>query len=764
MAGLDIAQLLIDETGLKPTQVSQTIALLEEGATVPFIARYRKEATGELDEVQVRQLEERLHYFKELQERQQSILKSIDEQGKLTPELREKIEACRQKIELEDLYLPFKRKRRTKAAIAREQGLEPLAELILQAQTAKQSLEVLASAFIDPDKGVEQNEAALMGAGYILAEGFSENAEGRNIVRELTLEKGIVRSQPARGKEGTLSKYEMYYEFSEPLKEIPSHRMLAMRRGEKEDVLRLSIDAPEEEILQRLQHLLIAHAHPYADWLQVVLHDAYSRLIFPSIEIELRLQAKQRADEEAIRVFAENLRHLLLAAPAGSCRVLGVDPGLRTGSKLAAVDQTGKFLGHVTIYPHTGASKVESATRELLRLIETYQIEMIAIGNGTAGREMDQFVRQCLKDAGLKLPVVMVSEAGASVYSASDIAREEFPDLDLTVRGAISIARRLQDPLAELVKVDPKSIGVGQYQHDVNPSQLKKALNDVVESCVNYVGVDLNTASWALLSFVSGISESLAKAIVRQRDSQGSFLTRKQLLDVPRFGPKAFEQSAGFLRIRGAAQPLDNSAVHPERYLLVESMAADAGVDIVTLIAKPSLLDGLDLKRYVASDVGLPTLRDIVAELKKPGRDPRADFVTTCFRDDVTEIKDLQEGMRLSGVVTNVAAFGAFVDIGVHQDGLVHVSQLADRFVKDPNDIVKVGQQVQVKVLDVDEQRKRISLSMRSGESQKTGKKVEKQDSKKNKTPEKTLTKTKRSENMSDLALALAKSGFKVTK
>jgi uncharacterized protein len=765
MSAFDISGALVAETGLQPLQVSRTIALFEEGATVPFIARYRKEVTGELDEVQVRQLEERLHYYKELQDRQQSILKSIDEQGRLTPELRGKIVACRQKTELEDLYLPYKPKRRTKATIAREQGLEPLATNILQAHVATQSLDELARAFVDVENGVADSAAALTGAGFILAEGFSENAAGRTCVRELTFDKGVFRSQPARGKEGTLSKYEMYYEFTEPLKEIPSHRMLAMRRGEKEEVLRLYVDAPEEEILQRLCRFLVPAMHPYGDWLQNVLIDAYNRLIFPSIEVELRLQAKQRAEEEAIRVFAENMRNLLLAAPAGSRRVLGIDPGLRTGSKLAAVDQTGKFLEHVTIYPHTGAARVEPAKKELLRLIETHQLEMIAIGNGTAGREMDQFVRQCLKEAGLKPTVVMVSEAGASIYSASEIARDEFPELDLTVRGAISIARRLQDPLAELVKVDPKSIGVGQYQYDVNQSQLKKSLDDVVESCVNYVGVDLNTASWALLSFVSGISESLAKSIVRQRDTKGVFTTRKQLLEVSRFGPKAFEQSAGFLRIRDGEQPLDNTAVHPERYPLVATMAKDAGVDSARLIAEPSLLDGIDLKRYVAGDVGLPTLRDIVAELKKPGRDPRANFITTSFREDVTEIKDLKEGMSLSGVVTNVAAFGAFVDIGVHQDGLVHVSQLADRFVKDPNEVVKVGQQVQVRVLEVDEQRKRISLSMRSGGPQKVGRKTDGRDAGKTlKGDRSKLEREKEKSPMSGLALALKQSGFKVNK
>lgn len=726
MGTVDIRQILIEETGLKNRQVQQTVALLEEGATVPFIARYRKEATGELDEVQIRRLQERLSYFKELEERRQTILKSVAEQGKLSDDLRQRILSMRQKTELEDLYLPFKPKRRTKAMIARERGLEPLAQQLLRT-TAGQAAELLAQPFVDPQQEVADAAAALAGAGHILAEQFADNAAARAIVRQLTWEQGEFCSQPVRGKEEAVSKYEMYYAYREPLKQIPSHRMLAMRRGEKEELLRLSIAAPEEEILSRLAKLLIPAESSCRDWLKSVLDDAYHRLLAPSIEVELRLQAKKSADEEAIRVFAENLRNLLLAAPAGSKRVLGVDPGLRTGSKLAAVDPTGRFLEHVTIYPHAGGShKLEAAQRELLRLIEQQNIEMVAIGNGTAGREMDQFVRQVLKQAGKQLSVVMVSEAGASVYSASDIAREEFPDLDLTVRGAISIARRLQDPLAELVKIDPKSIGVGQYQHDVSQGALKKSLDEVVESCVNYVGADLNTASWALLSFVSGIGESLAKAIVRYREQKGVFSHREQLLEVPRFGRKAFEQAAGFLRIRNAEQPLDTTAVHPERYPLVEQMIADSGQPLIKLLAEPQLLDRIDLQRYLSEEVGLPTLRDIIAELKKPGRDPRENFISTSFREDVMEVKDLVEGMTLNGVVTNVAAFGAFVDIGVHQDGLVHISQLADRFVKDPNAIVKVGQQVQVRVVSVDLQRKRISLSMRRGEPEQDSRPVQK--------------------------------------
>nr|WP_302504033.1 Tex family protein [Geoalkalibacter halelectricus] len=755
----DFISLLQQDTGLRPRQIEPTVALLEGGATVPFIARYRKEATGELDEVQIRLIEERLGYFKELDERRRAVLKSIEEQGKLTAELQARILGCRQKTELEDLYLPFKPKRRTKATIAREQGLEPLADAIFQALGAGIDLNQLAVAYVDPERGVADQTAALAGAGFILAERFAEAAEARALVRRLTWEQGVLRSQPQRGKEGAVSKYEMYYVFSEALKTIPSHRLLAMLRGEKEEILRLAIEAPEAEILGRLAQLLLPKASPCREWLQEIIADAYGRLIAPSIEVELRRQAKDQADEEAIRIFSENLRHLLLAAPAGSRRVLGVDPGLRTGSKLAAVDETGRFLEHLTIYPHTGGGRVDTAKQELLRLVEQHRIEMLAIGNGTAGREMEQFARACLKERGLKLPVVMVSEAGASVYSASDIAREEFPELDLTVRGAISIARRLQDPLAELVKVDPKSIGVGQYQHDVGQGALKKALDQVVESCVNYVGVDLNTASWALLGVVSGIGPALAKAIVEYRDAQGAFSERKQLLKVPRFGKKAFEQAAGFLRIRGGAQLLDNTAVHPERYTLVERMARDAGVNVAALIAQPGLLEQIDINRYVAGDVGLPTLRDILAELKKPGRDPRESFVAAGFREDVMEIGDLKVGMSLNGIVTNVAAFGAFVDIGVHQDGLVHVSQLADRFVKDPNEVVRVGQQVQVRVLEVDAQRKRIALTMRKGEIKAEGKTegspVPREASGKKQ-------KTSASNPTTDLAAALEKSGFRV--
>jgi uncharacterized protein len=749
-----IVSWLMEECGFKRFQVENTVTLLREGATVPFIARYRKEQTGELDEVAIRDIEDRFAYFTELEERKVTVLKTIEEQGTLTPELAGRIQATRQKTELEDLYLPFKPKRRTKATIARERGLEPLADLIVAQHLAVKTLEEAAVPFIDAQREVPDATAALEGAGHILAERIAENADMRAFVRRLSWEQGQIASRVASDKKETVTKFEMYYDYREPLKDVPSHRMLAMRRGEKEEVLFLSILVPIEEIVAGLRVRIITGESVCAPYLVRVVEDAYKRLMAPSIEVELRLEAKQRADEAAIKVFADNLRNLLLAPPAGGKRVLGVDPGLRTGCKTAVVDATGRFLDHVTIYPHSGEGKAEVARRDLLKLIAIHDVEMIAVGNGTAGRETEQFVRDTLAGAGLYLPVVLVSEAGASVYSASDIARDEFPDLDLTVRGAISIGRRLQDPLAELVKIDPKSIGVGQYQHDVSQSQLKKALDAVVESCVNFVGVDLNTASWALLSYVSGLGASLAKAIVRHRDEYGKFTSRQALLTVSRFGAKAFEQSAGFLRIRDGVNPLDNSAVHPERYLLVETMASDLGVSLAALVTDPVLVSRIDLKRYVTDQVGLPTLRDILEELKKPGRDPRREFQAAAFRDDVREMSDLKEAMVLQGVVTNVTAFGAFVDVGVHQDGLVHVSHLADRFIKDPNDAVSVGQLVRVKVLAVDLERKRISLSIREAEV--SGKRSPKRD---------------RSEKMEKKVSSsgidfegLEKAGFKVTK
>jgi protein Tex len=717
-----ILAIIIEESGLPRAGVAQTIALLNEGGTVPFIARYRKEQTGELDEVQIRQIEDLLAYHRELAERKLTVLKSIEEQGKLSPELAARIEGCRKKTELEDLYLPYKPKRRTKATIARERGLEPLAELISAQELTAGSPAELALPFVNPELGVPDAEAALEGAAHILAERLSEDADLRGMVRGLTREQGIFASTVLGEGVDSEGKFKMYYDYQEALKSIPSHRMLAMRRGEKESVLRLVLQAPEEEILGRLKLGLVKRESIFKGILEAVAADAYKRLISPSIEVELRLEAKTRADEGAIAVFAQNLRNLLLLPPAGGRRVLGIDPGLRTGCKLAAVSETGRFLEQTTIYPHTGGAKAASAGAEMVKLVERHDCRLIAIGNGTGGRETEVFVREALKIAGVQAETVMVNEAGASIYSASEIAREEFPELDLTIRGAISIGRRLQDPLAELVKIDPKSIGVGQYQHDVNQALLKKALDAVVESCVNFVGVDLNSASWALLSYVAGISENQGRAIVHYRDENGAFPTRQSLLKVPRFGPKAYEQAAGFLRIRGGANPLDNTAVHPENYALVETMAADLGKSVAELAADPALSAAIKVERYVTPTVGLPTLNDILKELKKPGRDPREQFKTASFRDDILTIADLKEGMILQGVVTNVAAFGAFVDIGVHQDGLVHVSQLSHRFMKDPNDAVKVGEIVKVKVLSADPERKRISLSIKQAEPEKVQK------------------------------------------
>ncbi len=757
-----LTEIIAEEVSCQPKQVEQTIALLSAGGTVPFIARYRKEVTGELDEVAIRAIEQRMLYYRDLEERRQTILKTIEEQGKLTPELKSRILKTRQKNELEDLYLPYKTKRRTKASVARERGLESLAAQIQAATTVTPSLDELATGFVSAEQELPDIAAVLAGAGHILAEDFADQAVGRALVRRKTLEQGIFCSTVARGKASEVSKFEMYYDFREPLKDVPSHRMLAMRRGEKEELLRLKIEAPEDDILAGLISLLIPAAAAHRLWLVEVMRDSYQRLIASAIEVELRLEAKKAADEAAIKVFADNLRHLLLAAPAGSRRVLGIDPGLRTGSKLAVVDATGRFLAHTTIYPHTGGNRAEAALGDFLQLVRQHQVDMIAVGNGTAGREMEQFARQALKDAGLKLPVVMVSESGASIYSASDIAREEFPDLDLTVRGAISIARRLQDPLAELVKVDPKSIGVGQYQHDVSQTLLKKALNEVVESCVNFVGVELNTASWALLSFVSGLSEAQARAIVTRRDEQGPFGSRAELLKVPRFGARTFELAAGFLRIRTAQNPLDNSAVHPERYPLIERMAADAGLALSTFITDRQGVERIELNRYTDTEVGLPTLTDIQQELLKPGRDPRETFTLSSFREDVTEMSDLKEGMRLNGLVTNVAAFGAFVDIGVHQDGLVHVSQLADRFVRDPATIVKVGQQVQVRVVSFDLQRRRIGLSMRS-EDAKTAQEAEVGKREVPARPAQKKTAGQSSAKVTtDLGAAFSRAGFKV--
>jgi uncharacterized protein len=709
-----IASAVAQELALQPRQVASTLALFAEGNTLPFVARYRKEVTGGLDETQLRAIQERSDYLRELAERRAAIRKSIDEQGKLTPELAARLDAVTTKQALEDLYLPYKPKRRTRATIARERGLEPLADALWSGTLGDAGALTAAAEYVSAEREVPTTDDALAGARDILSERVAEDAELRGWVRDLTRRKGSVTSKAVVGKEKEVSKFQDYYDYSEPLSSIPSHRVLAIRRGEEEGVLAWTVAAPVDEIVGGLT-ARVAHGRRAVHHLQLVAQDAYKRLLALSIEVELRLELKTRADEEAIAIFGRNLEQLLLAAPAGERIVIGLDPGFRTGVKVAAVSRTGAVL-------HADAWMLHQPDRfaaSLVRLVTTSRAELIAIGNGTASRETEALVRQTLRDANVASPpqVVVVSEAGASVYSASELAVAELPNLDVSLRGAVSIARRLQDPLAELVKIDPKSIGVGQYQHDVSQPRLKKRLEDVVVSAVNKVGVEVNTASVALLSYVSGIGPTLAENIVKTRDEQGGFKSRRGLLEVPRLGAKAFEQAAGFLRVRGAVLPLDASAVHPERYALVERIASDLGVPLTTLIADETRLAQIEPAQYVSHDVGLPTLQDILSELRKPGRDPRAGFEAPAFRDDVTEPKDLREGMELEGVVTNIVAFGAFVDVGVHQDGLVHVSQLADRYVSDPNQVVAVGQRVKVRVMSVDLERGRIALTMKSAAS-----------------------------------------------
>jgi uncharacterized protein len=713
-----LVQKVAAELSLAPRQVSSTLALFDEGNTLPFVARYRKEVTGGLDEVQLRDVRDRAEYLGEMEERRAAILKSIEEQGKLTDELRARIAGADTKQALEDLYLPYKPKRRTRAMIARERGLEPLADLLWAGDAGDAEAEAAAAGYVDAAKEVPSAGDALQGARDILAERVAEDADLRGRVRELTRSRGVVRSGVVAGKEKEVSKFQDYYDFSQPLGELPSHRVLAIRRGEAEEFLVWSIDAPAEQIGGVMERHVVAGRKARAQ-LALVAQDAYKRLLAPSIAVELRLELKARADEEAIRIFGQNLEQLLLASPAGERVVIGLDPGYRTGVKVAVVSRTAAVLETDTIYLH----QADRFAATLKRLVAKHRAELVAIGNGTASRETEQLAREALRDVTDPRPqVVVVNESGASVYSASDLAREELPELDVSLRGAVSIARRLQDPLAELVKIDPKSIGVGQYQHDVNQPQLKRRLDEVVESCVNRVGVEVNTASAALLSYVAGVGPSLAQNIVRLRDERGGFRSRRDLGDVPRLGAKAFEQAAGFLRVRGGAHPLDASAVHPERYRLVERMAADVGVPLADLVGNGAAVDAIEPAHYVDGDpsagsgqaVGLPTIRDILSELRKPGRDPRDAFELPAFRDDVKEPKDLTPGMVLDGVVTNIVAFGAFVDVGVHQDGLVHVSQLSDRYVADPNRAVKVGQRVRVTVLSVDLERNRIALSMKS--------------------------------------------------
>lgn len=698
------------ELNVGSKQVEATLNLLDEGATVPFISRYRKEMTGSLDEVQVATIRDRVQQLRDLDKRKEAILKSIEEQGKLTEELKAMILQTETMTALEDIYLPYKPKRKTKASVAREKGLEPLALQILAQD--KNNPEEEASIFIDTEKGVNSVLEALQGARDIIAEIIAENADSRATIRTLFFDKGIYKAEVLKGKEEEGIKYKDYFDWSEPVKTTPSHRVLAMRRGEKELILKLDALPEEEAAIQILEKHFVTSNNQKAAQVKLAIEDGYKRLLKPSMETETRLNSKQLADIEAIRVFAENARQLLLAAPMGQKNVLALDPGFRTGCKLVCLDKQGKLLENTTIYPHTGPGVAKEAAQTLKFLVQKYQIEAIAIGNGTAGRETEDFVNALALE---NVQVVMVNESGASIYSASQTAREEFPDHDITVRGAVSIGRRMMDPLAELVKIDPKSIGVGQYQHDVDQNKLQVSLDDTVMSCVNAVGVELNTASKEILAYVSGLGLQLAQNIVEYRNLHGAFKNRNSLKKVARLGDKAFEQAAGFLRIRNGEHPLDASSVHPERYALVEQMAKDLNSKVEDLLKNDQLRKQIVLKNYISAEVGLPTLQDIIAELAKPGRDPRGQFEAFSFADGINKMEDLRAGMKLPGIVTNITNFGAFVDIGVHQDGLVHLSQMADKFISNPNEVVKVSQRVQVTVVEVDAARKRISLSMKSG-------------------------------------------------
>lgn len=708
-------KIIAAELKVAEKQVTATINLLDEGATVPFISRYRKEATGSLDEVEVAAIRDRVLQLRDLDKRREAILKSMTELGKLTPELEKKINEAETISLLEDIYLPFKPKRKTRASVAKEKGLEPLALQIFEQNAI--DLELSADKFINAEKGVNSLDEALAGARDIIAEMISENVEARTKMRTYFQEKAVFKSEVIKGKEEEGIKYKDYFEWSEPVKTAASHRVLAMRRGEKELILRLDALPPAEDAIAILENQFILGNNAASKQVQQALEDGYKRLLEPAMETELRVLTKQKADEEAIRVFAENARQLLLAAPMGQKNVLAIDPGFRTGCKVVCLDKQGQLLENTAIYPHTGQGNVKNAEFTIQQLCEKHNVEAIAIGNGTAGRETEAFVRA------LNLPhitIVMVNESGASIYSASEAAREEFPTQDITVRGAVSIGRRLMDPLAELVKIDPKSIGVGQYQHDVDQNKLQASLDDTVISAVNAVGVELNTASKQILAYVSGLGPTLAQNIVEYRNTHGAFKNRESLKKVPRLGDKAYEQAAGFLRIRNAENVLDTSGVHPERYAVVDKMAKDLGTTVSALMKDTQLQKQIKPQQYVTDEIGLPTLTDILKELAKPGRDPREQFEAFSFTDGVNEISDLRVGMKLPGIVTNITNFGAFVDIGVHQDGLVHTSQLANRFVANPNDVVKVHQKVEVTVMEVDAARKRISLSMKTEVSPKS--------------------------------------------
>jgi uncharacterized protein len=714
---MDIVKQITSELNLQPAQVSSTLDLLQEGATIPFIARYRKERTDNLDETQIRDISQKHRYYQELEERRDSILESIRSQGKLTPDLEGKIQNTLNKTELEDLYLPYRPKKSTRASKAREAGLEPLARWLHDLKENTADILLKAKSFIHKEKGFDTPGKALKGACDILAEELSDIADTRKKLRDLALDEGFIFSKVKKQHAAQKTKFHMYYDFREKVGRIASHRMLAMLRGEKEKVLTLKLELPTEKAIALLESEFIKHpGSASSSILKDVVKDSFERLLLPATETEIRRSLREKSELEAQEVFSANLRELLLAAPAGHKPVLGVDPGFRTGCKLAALDKTGKFLEYRTIFPHPPQNEADVAEKEILSMVEMHGIELIAVGNGTASRETESFVNKTTK----KLPehrrpiCVIVSESGASVYSASTVAADEFPDFDVTVRGAISIGRRLQDPLSELVKIDPKAIGVGQYQHDVNQSDLKAALEDVVESCVNMVGTNLNLASVELFKHVAGLNRTTALHIVEYRDKNGAFRSRDDLKNVPGIGAKSFEQAAGFLRIPDASNPLDNSAVHPERYALVAEMAKAVKMPLEKIIGDADLVKNIPKDRFVSGDVGLPTIEDILKELEKPGRDPREEFRYARFADEVKEITDLEPGMVLEGTVTNVTNFGAFIDVGIHQDGLVHISQIADCYVDDPRNFVKVGQIVKVKVLQVDVELKRISLSLKN--------------------------------------------------
>lgn len=694
--------------GLPEKQVSNTLELLDSGATIPFIARYRKEATGTLDEVQITQIRDMKERLVEIDKRRASIIDSIEEQGKMNAELKKKLENANSLTELEDLYLPFKPKRKTKASIAIEKGLEPLAIVIYDQSPV--DLKKIALSYIDKEKGLNTLDEVLQGARDIVAEWISENSQIREAMRNLFIKEAFITSKVKRDKKESGSKYEIYFDASEKLNRVPSHRLLAMLRGEEEGFLSLSIKPDMDKALRTLEKFTLKDRNTCSYQVKVATADAYQRLLQPQMETEMRKHFKALADDNAIEVFSTNLRQLLMASPLGQKRILAIDPGFRTGCKVVALNEQGKLLNHTAIYPHPPQQEYKNASETIKNWVSEYQIEAIAIGNGTAGRETEHFVKYIPFDR--KVEIVLVNESGASVYSASEVAREEFGDYDLTVRGAVSIGRRLMDPLAELVKIDPKSIGVGQYQHDVNQTKLQKKLGEVVESCVNFVGVELNTASKELLSYISGVGNVLAKNIVEYRNKNGAFKSREELKKVPRFGEKAFEQAAGFLRIHNAQNPLDSSAVHPESYHIVEKMASDQHCHIADLMQQEELRKQIDLKKYISTKVGMPTLQDIMQELAKPGRDPRTQFENFEFNENIHTINDLTIGMVVPGIVTNITNFGCFVDIGVHQDGLVHISRLANKYVANPNDVVKLRQKVMVKVEEIDIPRKRISLSM----------------------------------------------------